>query len=65
MKVLIKDKDGQVLFESDTVNYCEVIEDEYDYAKIETTTGNMVMNDIKIIKSYRLMNAPAVHEGGK
>ena len=63
MKVLIKDKDNQVLFETNKAAYCEVVEDDYDYTKVETrTSGNMVMNDIKTMKTYRFTDAPVVHE---
>lgn len=65
MKVIVKDKDNQVLFETNKAAYCEIEEDSYDFSKLETSTGGRVMNDIKVLKTYRLINAPVVHEGGK
>ena len=63
MKVLVKDKDNELLFETDRAAYCEIEEDSYDFSKLETSTGcGRVMNDIKVIKTYRLINAPALHE---
>lgn len=64
MKVLVKDINDKVIFESfGKIGYCEIQEDSYDFSKIETSTGcGRVMNDIKVIKTYRLINAPALHE---
>ena len=62
MKVLIKDNENEVIFETNKAAYCEIIQDEYDYTQLKTSTGSMVMNDIKSLKTYRIIGAPAIHE---
>ena len=58
MKIVVKDSFGKVLFESNKVNSCEIKEDDYDYTKIETTTGRITDTNIRTIKVYRIPNAP-------
>ena len=57
MKIVVKDKDGKIVYSSDNDYFVDVELGDYDVAKVKTHNGSRVSNDMKKISMFRIQTA--------
>lgn len=54
MKIVIKDKDGKIVYSSYNDYFVDIEMGDYDVAKIKTHNGSRVSNDMRKISMFRI-----------
>lgn len=57
MKIVVKDKEGKIVYSSDNDYFVDVDLGEYDVVKAKTYNGSQVYNDMKKISMFRIQSA--------
>ena len=59
MKVIVKDKEGETIFESSEGIFVDIKLDDYDIYRMRSHDNSTIPNDIKSISIVRMKGAPS------
>lgn len=57
MKIVVKDKEGKIVYNSNNDYFVDVELEDYDVAKVKTHSGSKVYNGINKISMFRIQSA--------